>query len=69
MPTRVTKQQRKAAKKLPKVVTIRGQETVAEVTGPGALLGEPMSKPDSVGKAPAEESGELIVWHNRQKTS
>ena len=72
MPKRVTKALlkaiRKAARKLPTATIPRGQEEIAEVKPPGALLGELMIKPDSVGKVPAEESGELIVWDNRQRT-
>jgi len=67
MPKRVTKAQIRANKSLPKVIIQRGTEVIADVNPPSANLGEVMPKPDSKGKVPAEESGELIVWDNRQR--
>ena len=42
-------------------------EVVAEVNPPTTNLGENMPVEIMKGKVPAEESGELIVWDNRQR--
>ena len=68
MPTRVSKVQRKVNRIIPKINHNSGRVMEeAQLNPPGTNLGETMPKPDSKGKVPAEESGELIVWDNRQR--